>query len=193
MTTPRDQETTKKTRSYKRTNDIINDYGDWLLIDISTTKFPNASMAVDTDVFVAHEGGRIRADSDGTNIYARYNIKFNSKQKPKKFHRDVIHIPEGLVCDHIHHYPYEFIDNRRCNLRAVTSSENGMNSALGSNNKSGVKGVSWDARDKRWKAGIRINRKRKHLGNYADINDAITARKQAEEKYFGEYAFGASK
>jgi len=46
---------TATTRSYKRTNDIIEDHGDWLLVDISTPKFPEATMAVDTDVFKEHK------------------------------------------------------------------------------------------------------------------------------------------
>ena len=34
-----------------------------------------------------------------------------------------------------------------------------------------------------------INRIRKHLGYFKDINDAVVARKIAEKKYVGEFAF----
>jgi len=51
-------------------------------------------------------------------------------------------------------------------------------------NKSGIKGVFWASRQKRWKASIGFQGKRIHLGYFADIEDAIVARKEAEDKYF---------
>ena len=48
-------------------------------------------------------------------------------------------------------------------------------------------GVSWDKLKNKWAAYIGINRKRVHLGYFADIQDAIDARVNAEKKYFGEY------
>ena len=33
--------------------------------------------------------------------------------------------------------------------------------------------------------------KNKHLGYFADIQDAIKARKEAEKKYFGEFAYSS--
>lgn len=52
------------------------------------------------------------------------------------------------------------------------------------NNTSGYKGVTWDRHSKRWKAFIYFQNKRIYLGNFKDINKAIKARKEAEEKYF---------
>ena len=51
-------------------------------------------------------------------------------------------------------------------------------------NTSGFKGVSWDKKRKRWEAYIHFKYKKIHLGLYDDIEDAVKARKQAEEKYF---------
>lgn len=55
---------------------------------------------------------------------------------------------------------------------------------LAINNMSGVTGVSWHKRNERWCAYIAINKKRKTLGYYRDINDAINARKRAEAKHY---------
>lgn len=52
------------------------------------------------------------------------------------------------------------------------------------NNTSGHKGVSWSKQHKKWETYISFQGKRKYLGLYADKQDAIKARKLAEEKYF---------
>jgi hypothetical protein len=71
-------------------------------------------------------------------------------------------------------------DNRIENLRHVSRVENSRNSAMKSNNTSGVVGVSWSRRDKRWRAGICIDGKEIFIGNFIDKADAIKARKNAE-------------
>ena len=180
---------TKTETTRKFTNDIIEDHGDWLLVDISTSKHPDATMAVDTDVFDAHEGGRISATlTGGEYIYAR--CKYNKKLY--YFHRDVIDAGE-LDVDHIDPTTENFVDNRRRNLRVVTSTQNHMNSRKRSNNTSGITGVRWSKRDGNWRATITVNGKRKHLGCFGNIEFAIGARQQAERELFGEYAFGGAK
>lgn len=52
------------------------------------------------------------------------------------------------------------------------------------NNKSGHKGVWWDKKRQEWEAFIRIHGKRKYLGRYKNFEDAVKARKRAEEQYF---------
>lgn len=54
-------------------------------------------------------------------------------------------------------------------------------------NKSGVVGVNWDRSRGKWQASIRFKGHRYNLGRFDDIEDAITARKEAEEKYFKPY------
>ena len=49
------------------------------------------------------------------------------------------------------------------------------------NNTSGVPGVEWVSRDRRWKATICVKRRRYYLGAYNNFEDAVRARKQAEE------------
>ncbi len=52
------------------------------------------------------------------------------------------------------------------------------------NNTSGVKGVSWNKEKEAWDAYINIHGKRIRLGRYARFEDAVKARKRAEEEYF---------
>ena len=67
-----------------------------------------------------------------------------------------------------------------------------MNKGLQKNNNSGVTGVSWHKRDNIWEARITLNKKQIYLGRFENFEDAIKARKEAEEKYFGEYAYDYS-
>ena len=45
---------------------------------------------------------------------------------------------------------------------------------------SGVPGVIWDERRKKWNARIKINGIDKHIGHFNDLNSAIKARRGAE-------------
>ena len=52
------------------------------------------------------------------------------------------------------------------------------------NNTSGVTGVEWDPAANKWKAVIFFKGKRHYLGCYGDFEDAVKARKRAEEEIF---------
>lgn len=73
-------------------------------------------------------------------------------------------------------------DDRWENLREVTNAENLRNRKQAKTNKSGVTGVCWYKRTNKWKAYIH-HVKKKHLGFYATIEEAIAVRKAAEKRY----------
>lgn len=52
------------------------------------------------------------------------------------------------------------------------------------NNTSGVKGVTWDKETHKWYAYISIHRRRISLGRFKDFDEAVKARKTAEDEYF---------
>ena len=112
-------------------------------------------------------------------------------KKTVLLHRIVTNCQEGFMPDHIHGNKTRH-DNRKSNLRIVTKQQNGMNSALSNSNTSGVAGVKWHSRDNIWEACITVNYKRIYLGRYNKFEDAVKARKEAEEKYFGEYSYDNS-
>lgn len=53
--------------------------------------------------------------------------------------------------------------------------------------KSGHKGVTWDKGPEKWRAMISVNKKEIFLGRYDKLEDAVQARKEAEEKYHKPY------
>lgn len=58
---------------------------------------------------------------------------------------------------------------------------------LRSNNTSGVQGVDWLAKKQRWRATICFKGKRRYLGSYEKFEDAVKARKEAEENLFDTF------
>ena len=88
--------------------------------------------------------------------------------------------PENQV-DHINRIKN---DNRWINLREVTSAQNKQNMSLRKSNKSGAKGVFWYEGRNKWIAYIRVANKRYSLGYHVNFEDAVNARKKAEDKYF---------
>lgn len=72
-------------------------------------------------------------------------------------------------------------DNRIENLREVNQSENLRNTVIRSDNKTGVKGVRWDKRDKSWVSTIKYNKEHNHLYQGRDIVEAVAHRLAAEQ------------
>ena len=89
--------------------------------------------------------------------------------------------------DHINH---NRLDNRKINLRPVTSHQNAMNMGKKCTNKSGVTGVRREktVKEPRWIAQITYDYENKWLGSYDTFDKAVGARLEAEIKYFGEYS-----
>lgn len=84
------------------------------------------------------------------------------------------------IIDHINR---DRSDNRICNLREASTSCNARNANKRKDNESGVTGVYWDKRNKRWKSFICENGDKKHLGIFKSKLDAVKERFDAEEKY----------
>lgn len=107
-----------------------------------------------------------------------------------RLHRLIMSCSDSKIfIDHINH---NVKDNRKTNLRMVNNSKNQMNAKIRKNNTSSCCGVSFHKKLSKWCASIQINNKRKFLGCFTKFEDAVIARKQAEEKYFGEYSYDNS-
>lgn len=94
---------------------------------------------------------------------------------------------------HIDHIRSDLkLPNVALNLRLATNEENLRNQRKRCNNTSGTPGISWHKPAKKWLAQIKAHGKGIHLGLFIDFIAAVAARKAAEEKYFGEFAYDAS-
>lgn len=81
-------------------------------------------------------------------------------------------------------YHKKAIETRKSNTLVEGTNLSNLTGRLSSNNTSGKKGVCWSKREKKWQSEIMIKGKSIFLGYYADKQDAINARLEAEEKYF---------
>lgn len=116
---------------------------------------------------------------------------YGDNVKTKKLvllHRVIMEVlnEPNIVIDHINHNK---TDNRRSNLRKCTVKQNNLNTMKKVTNTSGCTGVSWDKSRNKWKSVIGYNHKTIHLGRFTNYDEAVKIRKQAEEKYFGEFAY----
>lgn len=96
---------------------------------------------------------------------------------------------------HLDHINGEKADNRICNLRLATPTQNYQNSKRSVANASGYKGVYWCNVKHKWLAQISPNKSRMHLGYFSDKVEAASAYDAAARKHFGEFArtnFGAA-
>ena len=124
-------------------------------------------------------------------LLARVNIG-NKKVKDIRMHRIIMDVEDpNIEIDHIHGIKSRN-DNRKSNLRLATHSQNNINKDKASNNTSGVKGVTWDKRTGKWRVRITVNKVTHELGFFDEFEEATKVRKEAEEKYFGEWSYDNS-
>jgi hypothetical protein len=90
-----------------------------------------------------------------------------------------------LDIDHINGNP---ADNRICNLREATVSQNIVNSKLRSDNSSGYKGIYFCRRYKRWKARLRVSGRCLRLGSFHTKEQAAAAYDKAALLHYGAFA-----
>ena len=114
---------------------------------------------------------------------ARY-VQLKILNKRVFLHNLLMNPSKEQVVDHINGNP---LDNRRCNLRLCSFSDNLKNKKTYKNNRLGVRGVSYNKQEGKYVARIQVDKKPIFLGYFDTIDEASKIRKEAEIKYFGEY------
>lgn len=94
-------------------------------------------------------------------------------------------ISDGLFIDHIDNDP---LNNNIENLRLCTPSENSQNRGLSSRNRSGIKGVHFESKYNKWRAGCRVEGKYYNLGRFVDIREAEKVIKDFREQFHGVFS-----
>lgn len=137
--------------------------------------------------WIAKGRGMIKKKAAGTLLYSGY-LGICIGPKRLQAHRIAWALHHGnWPKDQIDHINGIKTDNRICNLREATNSQNGKNLGISKANTSGVKGVCFEKYTNRWKATIRVEGKYISLGRFGSIEDAVVARKNAEQFYFKEW------
>ena len=123
------------------------------------------------------------------NWYTFYAVCFspnvNGKRSMIYMHRQILKTQDGCLTDHING---NGLDNRKENLRVATHAENIRNRRKQINNTSGYKGVSWYAQTKKWRAQLKYNGKKIHLGYFSNKDLAYEAYCVSTKDYYGQFA-----
>ena len=117
-------------------------------------------------------------------LYVATTTKYTPGKNNKTIymHRLIMSAKNCEVVDHING---DSLLNKKNNLRICTQAENARNLPKSSRNTSGTKGIVH--RDGKWTAYIMMNGKLKHIGNYDYYEEALSARKEYEQKLYGEF------
>ena len=128
-----------------------------------------------------------RVDSYGYAVTSVRNEVSGKYNKIVKMHQLLSQCTNDYVVDHKNG---DKLDNQKHNLRMCYQRDNTKNHAVHKTSTTGVSGVTWDKKNQNWR--VRIG-KDISIGSFANFDNAINARKNAEEKYFGEYSYDNSR
>lgn len=98
-------------------------------------------------------------------------------------HRIIWAMMTGEQPKEIDHIDGDSLNNKWSNLRNTDHKTNGKNQKIHTTNTSGASGVTYRKDSRRWRARIMVNDKMLSLGTYETKDEAITARKEAEQLY----------
>jgi len=82
-------------------------------------------------------------------------------------------IDDKMEVDHLNQIKH---DNRICNLKVGTSRDNKMNKALQSNNSTGINGVSYSNKYKRYEVSVKTDNRKIFLGHFDNLEEARACR-----------------
>ena len=118
------------------------------------------------------------------NYYARCTFLEDGKPVRKSMHRLIMKGEKGIgIIDHINR---NSLDNRKCNLRWATASENQRNSIVSrGTNKSGYRGVTWHEPSKTWRVRVKVGKKMVIAKRVKNIEDAVKMAKDYHKTLYG--------
>ena len=100
----------------------------------------------------------------------------------------VLYMTGILPPEDVDHKNRSRLSNEYDNLRNATRQQNTSNRSTYTWSKTGVAGVTWDKARGKWSARIKAGGKGHTLGRFDNFEDAVSARREAEVQYFGEFA-----
>lgn len=157
-----------------------------------TQDYLKSILRYDPDTGFFHSIGnrnRLRDGQKAGSIIPKGYVHIGIHNKIYKGHRLAwFYMTGAWPTEQVDHINGNRADNRWANLRECSNSQNALNRRKYRNNSTSVTGVYWYKRQQRWAVSIDVNRKRINLGYFDSVDEAALARRNAELKYFGEFA-----
>ncbi len=150
---------------------------DYKLISLTQNKF----TIVDNEDFERLNQYSWSADKKECTCYAKHN----AGKRHILMHREILKAKKGQDIDHINH---NGLDNRKCNLRFCTPSQNHRNQKPSKGGTSCYKGVSRHKKNSKWQVHIWLNGKNNYLGCYDNEIKAAKVYDKKALELFGEFA-----
>jgi len=100
-------------------------------------------------------------------------------------HRYILDAPREKHVDHIN---CDTLDNRKENLRLCSQLDNSHNLKISKRNTTGFKGVTYNKRERKYKAQICLDWKHIGLGTFKTAEEAYVAYCKAAVEYYGKFA-----
>ncbi len=159
-----------------------------MIITVNSEKHGIKEVLIDDEDYhlIANRSVWVWTTPRHTSFYA-----FTSGANPKdgvRLHRLIMGVIDDLSVI-VDHKNGNALDNRKCNLRVTSQSNNNKNAKKRKSARtSKFKGVHLHAASKKWKAQIQIDRKKISLGTFRTELEAAAAYNNAAKLYFGEFA-----
>jgi hypothetical protein len=143
---------------------------------------------------VSNNENLVMVDDDDYSILSRYTwnidpkgyVVTNLNKTTIRMHRFILNPPKDMQIDHINGIKH---DNRKCNLRLATNTQNQRNVPKTKRKTSSkYKGVHWRKDMNKWASRIACEGKRIYLGYYDDEIEAAKAYNIKALELFGEFA-----
>lgn len=119
--------------------------------------------------------------------YAMRTSYANGDRVTILMHREIMNTPNGYSTDHINGNK---LDNRRCNLRICTHTENMKNRRSHSGKTTGIQGVykTVGSKKKPFEARIQVDKWQIYLGRFVTAEEAQQVYIDASLKYHGAFS-----
>jgi hypothetical protein len=115
-------------------------------------------------------------------------IQISIQGKKYYAHRLVFLYHHGYLPNYLDHIDGDKSNNKIENLRAASLHENNYNVKTPKTNKSGVKNVHWNKKNKNWNVTLAANNKSMYFGSFDDLELAALVAEEARNLYHKQYA-----
>ena len=140
-------------------------------------------------IWIASPGRRVKAQTIA-GYYNKGYLQIAYKKRLYRGHRLFWYLqtkedPKNFTIDHI---DQNKANNKFCNLRLATQTQQRQNIFIHKNNTTGFRGIRWREHSQRYEARIALNGKRIQLGLYKTLDQAVAVRQAKELELYGEFS-----